>query len=133
MSNLAINPAFTAEPSIVSQWGGAEAFNFVGDVVVNGVNLPLQVIEQLRQAGISAISWLTSSELQDAIYACKFDGQLIDDPGGISLRDKMTLTHAEQQARRPQRKKPRSFAEMILEERNGKPHEHEEDVGMLGM
>lgn len=136
MQQLAYNPAYTAPPLIATQMNCVDgALNFVGDVVVNGVNIPLQVLEQLRQAGITAVSWLSSSELQDAVQACKLDGTLIDDPQGnpMSLRDRMQLTHEEQQTRRPRRKKAKSYAEQILEEREGKKpdHDHDEEVGLI--
>ncbi|MDX2074492.1 MAG: hypothetical protein SFX19_09060 [Alphaproteobacteria bacterium] len=104
-----------------------EAFNFVGEVVVNGVSLPLHLIEQLRMAGVSAVNWLSASELQDAVQAAKFDTRLVDDPHGTSLRDKMTLTHAEQASRRPKRRKAQTYEELIKEEREGKAHEMEDD------
>ena len=132
MENIVDNPATVAEPAVVAQCGGAEdVLNFAGEVIVNGVRLPLMVIEQLRQAGIGAIGWLTGSELQDAVDACKVDGNLIDDPHGLTLRDKMTLTPAEQQARRPKRKKPKTYEEMILAERDKKEQEMEEESSYL--
>ena len=128
MDNITQNPAYIEPPIIASQMGGVQdALNFVGEVIVAGVSLPLQVIEQLRQAGIGAVSWLSASELQDAVQACKYDAKLVDDPGGLNFRDKLTLTREEQAARRPKKKKAQSYEEQLKAEREGKSHEHEED------
>ena len=62
--------------------------------IINGVQLPERVIQELRRLGM-ALSWLTPGELEDAVIACNYDGVLIDDPDGDNFRDKLTLTHAE--------------------------------------
>jgi hypothetical protein len=59
--------------------------------MINGVYLPQNVVDQLRQLGIS-LSWYTQAELEDAVEACAFDGTLIDDHDGIHFRDKLELT-----------------------------------------
>lgn len=134
MNSLLYNPAYVAEPAVVAQSGGAQdMLTFAGEVIVNGVNVPLHVIEQLRQAGISAVSWLTQGELQDAVQATKYDGRLIDDDKGMSFRDKLTLTAEEQQARRPKKRKPQSFEEILKEEREGKQAECEDEISLLGL
>ena len=61
---------------------------FDGEVVINNVALPRQVIEELRRLGI-ALSWYNAGELRDAVEACAADGHLIDDPDGVHFRDKL--------------------------------------------
>lgn len=72
-----------------------------GDHIVNGVALPENVINELRRLGI-AISWYTSKQLEDAVRACHFDGQLVDDPDGVTFHDMITLTHDEHMANKGQ-------------------------------
>src|SRR5438105_4457945 len=59
-----------------------------GAVIVNGVALPQVVVDQLRQLGI-ALSWYSEGELEDAVEACAFDCQLIDDDDGVDFEDKL--------------------------------------------
>lgn len=61
-----------------------------GDTV-NGVYLPQNVIDQLKQLGIS-LAWYTQTELEDAVEACAVDGVLIDDNKGIHFRDKLQMS-----------------------------------------
>lgn len=53
-----------------------------GAVVVNGVTLPQNVINQLQQLGLP-LSWYNNGELEDAVIACAFDGNLIDEDDDI--------------------------------------------------
>lgn len=68
-----------------------------GEAVINGVDLPQQVIEELRKLGI-ALSWYNAGELHDAINATHFDGQLVDDHHGVNFRDKLHHTEEEKEA-----------------------------------
>ena len=65
-----------------------------GHMVVNGVSLPPHVLDELRQLGIPLAGY-SSGELHDAIIACAYDRNLVDDPDGLHFRDKLTLTHEE--------------------------------------
>jgi hypothetical protein len=88
-----------------------------GDAMINGVALPQRVIEELRRQGIP-LSWYTPGELEDALEACSFDSQLIDDVNGVNFHDKLTLTKAEQR---------HFFKEKYLRERS-ETHSDEEDL-----
>lgn len=82
--------------------------------VVNGVELPENVITELRQLGI-ALSWYSASELQDAIIACAYDSRLIDDEHGVDLKDKIKLTPSEKQS------KQRLFIHRYIEDEGRHP------------
>src|SRR5690606_22696524 len=89
---------------------------YTGAAVVNGVELPQRVAEEIRRLGI-ALSWYSAGELEDAVEACAFDGQLIDDPFGDDFRDKLTLTHQERlQIERKQQDSPSFFADEEADE-----------------
>lgn len=62
--------------------------------IVNGVRLPQHVVEELRLLGLP-LTVYTRGELDAIIAACAFDAHLIDDPNGVNLWDKMTLTKRE--------------------------------------
>lgn len=66
-----------------------------GTAVINGVELPERVIEELRRLGI-ALSWYSHGELEAAVNACAYDGQLIDDPDGVDFMDELELTPHEE-------------------------------------
>ncbi len=68
-----------------------------GETVVNGVALPMQVIEELRKLGI-ALSWYNAGELRDAVEATHYDSQLIDDHNGVHFRDMLHHTEDEKEA-----------------------------------
>lgn len=68
--------------------------NRMGVAIVNGVELPRNVIAELEKLGL-ALSWYNSGELQSAVAACAADGVLIDDPDGTSFSDKLELTPEE--------------------------------------
>lgn len=61
---------------------------------VNGVRLPVHVREELRKLGLPLAAY-TRGELEAIMAACTFDARLVDDPDGVNLLDKMTLTHHE--------------------------------------
>ena len=87
--------------------------------VVNGVVLPQRVYEELQRLGHALFSY-TSGQLEDAIQACHFDGQLVDDPDGITFHDMLTLTHEEEKASKglgtgePHRKNMRHVRESVF-------------------
>lgn len=64
---------------------------------INGVILPQHVLEELKRLGIAA-SWYSAAELQEAIRACHYDRQLIDDPAGVHYRDQLHLSNHEKVA-----------------------------------
>lgn len=66
-------------------------------IVIKDVLLPREVAEELRRLGIS-LNWYSASELADAVIACSYDGQLIDDPEGVSFRDQLQLSTTEKLA-----------------------------------
>lgn len=63
-------------------------------VVINGVEIPRQVADQLRQLGM-ALSWYSAGELEDAVQACQYDSTLIEDHDGDNFRDRLHLTDDE--------------------------------------
>lgn len=63
--------------------------------MVNGVQLPQYVLEELRLLAFP-LSVYTQGELQAILAACAGDAHLIDDPNGVNLWDKMTLTWREE-------------------------------------
>lgn len=65
-----------------------------GELILNGVSLPQNVINELRRLGIT-LSWYSAGELQDAVIACSYDSNLIDDEAGCHFRDKLQLTDDE--------------------------------------
>jgi hypothetical protein len=68
-----------------------------GSTVVNGVELPAHVLEELRLQGI-APGWYNSGQLQDAVIACAHDRKLIDDEHGTHFGDQLTLHPHEKNA-----------------------------------
>lgn len=86
--------------------------NFSNGVVINGVALPDRVVAELKRLGIT-LSWYSAGELENAVQACAFDAQLIDDPNGDDFLDKLVLTQDEQQDAPP---KP-NFQERLLAQR----------------
>ncbi|MGE3714675.1 MAG: hypothetical protein AB7F82_09160 [Alphaproteobacteria bacterium] len=64
------------------------------DVIINGVRLSPQVMEELRRLGISLDAY-SSSELLDAVHACHYDGNLLDDLNGVHFRDMLDLSNRE--------------------------------------
>lgn len=91
-----------------------------GAAVINGVALPLRVIQELKRLGVP-LAWYTHGELAQAVDACAFDAQLIDDPDGVNFRDKMVLTDREKEEQSPFNK-PHIFCEQIADEREHARH-----------
>lgn len=67
-------------------------------VIVNGVELPNHVAEELRMLGIPMGSY-SNGQLEAAIIASHYDRQVFDDDKGISFADKLTLTRQEKMNR----------------------------------
>ena len=63
---------------------------------LNGVPLPENVVRELKRLG-RALESFTAGELHSAVRACEMDGNLIDDPNGMSFLDQLELTAAEKQ------------------------------------
>ena len=76
---------------------GDEPYISEGEAVINGVALSQQVIDELKKLGI-ALSWYNAGELQDAVNATRYDGQLVDDHNGVNFRDKLHHTEEEKEA-----------------------------------
>lgn len=116
MNNLAFNPAYAPTPIIVHQCGGAKdlAIAWKGEDVLDYME------DDLRMADINDIAKLTIPPglLDDIRRACVYDRKLIDDPNGITLADKLTLTSDEKKKRKA-KTKPNSFEEMIKQWREG--------------
>ncbi|NBO18712.1 MAG: hypothetical protein EBV03_05675 [Proteobacteria bacterium] len=66
-------------------------------VEVNGVMLPMNVAQQLRELG-TPLEHYSPSELNAAIQACMIDGRLIDDPNGVGFMDMLVKDASEEQA-----------------------------------
>lgn len=62
--------------------------------ISGGLRLPLHVREELRKLGLPLAAY-TRGELEAILAACAFDARLVDDPNGINLWDKLTLTERE--------------------------------------
>lgn len=73
---------------------GTDMSPATGAIIINGVELPQRVAEEIRRLGL-ALSWYNRGELEDAVQACKVDEMLIDDPDGLTFRDKLSLTAEE--------------------------------------
>ncbi len=97
-------------------------------------NIPDHVREEMRLSDINP-DWNMPAGLLYAIeQACKFDHKLVDDPHGISVLDKLTLTGDEQRKRRPRRKEPNTWAEKIEQERHAHgEHHHDEPPAHLAI
>lgn len=103
--------SFTPPPAFVREQLEECSPIHEGEVVINGVVLPRNVVEELRLLGMPLASY-TRGELQAANMACAIDGELIDDPNGNSFLDKLQLTEAERYAQ-----EERKFGKQIKRER----------------
>lgn len=65
-----------------------------GAIIVNGVEIPRNVAEQLRRLGLP-LSWYNQGELEDAVEACAYDCTLVDDAAGTDFRDMLHLSDDE--------------------------------------
>lgn len=120
------------EPGIDTVFAG-------GSATIKSINLPDNVLEQLKQLGFSLSSY-TRGELEDAVAACAYDGRLKDDPNAVTFRDGLHYSQHEKDEDegitdinpyrgQPIRKQPlhKTFCERIKAERNilqGKEEEH---------
>lgn len=77
-------------------------------VIINGVPLPDNVVEELRILGLPLFSY-NRGELEDAVIACHYDSKLIDDKAGENFRDKLTLTNEERILRSRESRKLTKF------------------------
>jgi len=101
-----------------------------GRVLVNGVELPSLVIEQVRRAGFNP-SWCNPSELEAAKRAAAVDCQVFDQPDGNDFYDGLELdaheekTLAEKYIPSPQNDiiaRAMTFCERIKQERQRAGH-----------
>lgn len=70
---------------------------------INNVVVPDYVLEELRKTGIPA-NWYNSGELWDAILACGYDRNLIDDEEGETFQDRLHFTEQEKLERARKKK-----------------------------
>jgi hypothetical protein len=75
--------------SLACDGGGAE---------IKGVDIPKNVLDQLKRLGFPLFSY-SRGQLEEAVQACAFDGNLIDDPDGEDFEDMLELTEDEKETR----------------------------------
>lgn len=70
-----------------------------GAIVINGVELPQLVADQLKMLGIP-LAYYNAGQLKAAKDGCAFDCNLVDDGEGMTFDDMLTLTDEERTVRR---------------------------------
>lgn len=89
------SPTQLPEPQSKAQ----EEHGLSSGVMVNGVVLPVNVAQQLRELGVPLENY-SPQDLHAAIQACMVDGRLVDDPNGVNFHDMLTKEASEEHADR---------------------------------
>lgn len=76
-----------------------------GTVIINGVELPPGVIDQLRALGLP-LTFYPTFQLQEAVLAYEFDGVIVEDEEGLTFEDKLHLTAEEREKRAESKSQP---------------------------